>query len=122
MRIRSFKDIRLLSTSVINVAIVTKPSPPNWNNMSNTTCPKVVSWVPVSMTARPVTQVAEVAINKASIKDIFPDVEEMGRLSRNVPAVISIMNPKDKTLGGVILNPPKFRLANVILLTYVILE
>jgi hypothetical protein len=66
--------------------------------------------------------VAEVAINKASIKDICPDVEETGRLSRKVPAVIRIKNPSDKTLGGVILKPPKFRLANVILLTYVILE
>jgi hypothetical protein len=74
------------------------------------------------MTARPVTQVADVAINNASIKDIFPSTDAAGRLSNIVPAVIRITNPSDKTFGGVSFNPPKFRLANSILLSYVILE
>jgi len=78
--------------------------------------------VPVSTTARPVTHVADVAMNNASIKEIFSSTDAAGRLSSIVPAAISITNPSDKTLGGVNFNPPKFRLANAILLTYVILE
>jgi len=61
-------------------------------------------------------------MNNALIKEIFPSTEEAGRLSDILPAVISITNPSDKTLGGVSFNPPKFRLANSILLSYVKLE
>jgi hypothetical protein len=74
------------------------------------------------MTAKPVTQVADVAMNNASIKEICPSTEATGKLSKKVPAVISITNPSDKTLGGVNFNPPKFRLATSILLSYVKLD
>jgi len=61
-------------------------------------CPKVEKSFPVSKTINPVTQVAEVAVKRASIKPIlFPVLEATGRLRSIVPMIITIRNPNSKT-------------------------
>lgn len=58
--------------------------------------------MPVSTTIRPVTQSAEVAVNKASINDIvFPLLREIGKYKRKVPKQIINANPPDNTREGV---------------------
>ncbi|MFC3746757.1 hypothetical protein [Paenibacillus sp. GCM10012306] len=56
-------------------------------------------------------------MNRASMKWILPVVDEAGKHSSVVPIAISSRNPSDNILGGVSLGLPKFKLANVILLT-----
>ena len=51
---------------------VTRPKPPTWIRTRITACPNTVNWVQVSRTTRPVTQVALVAVNMASITRIRP--------------------------------------------------
>ena len=43
---------------------VMKPSPPNWIITRMTVCPNRLHWSQVSATMRPVTQEAEVAVNR----------------------------------------------------------
>jgi hypothetical protein len=52
----------------MNSEKVRSPRPPAWMSPRITSCPKRVNSVPVSRTARPVTQVALVAVNRASIQ------------------------------------------------------
>ena len=56
---------------------------------SSTACPKNVNCVQVSRTTRPVTQVALVAVNRASTSPSRPCLLAMGRLSSSVPAAIT---------------------------------
>ena len=49
-------------------AMVMKPRPPIWMRTMMTTCPKREKVTPVFTTVRPVTQTAEVAVNRASTK------------------------------------------------------
>ena len=51
-----------------NVDNVIMPRPPNWISTKMIICPKKVKCVPVSTTINPVTQTAEVEVNKASMK------------------------------------------------------
>jgi len=67
-----------------------------------TTCPKVENAVPISKTVSPVTQVAEVAVNKAFRKGILtPFTEDIGKDKRKVPSVMIRKKPMTKILAGV---------------------
>ncbi|MNZ65510.1 hypothetical protein D3C78_837070 [compost metagenome] len=79
------------------VAIVINPKPPTWISAIITVFPKMVNVVPVSSTTSPVTQVADVAVNNASIKlTAFPLVLEMGSISSKAP--IRMIDAKPSTI------------------------
>ena len=62
---------------------------------------KIEKKLPVSCTIRPVTQVADVAVNKASTKfKPSPLFVEIGRVSKNVPIKIVIKNVAIKSCAG----------------------
>ena len=66
---------------------VMKPKPPICMSSSTTICPKVVQCRKVSTVMRPVTQVADVATSRESMKAVQPPFfAEMGRQRKNVPA------------------------------------
>ena len=70
-------------------AMVTTPMPPIWMSRRMTPWPKGDQNWAVSWTTRPVTQVAEVAVNRASRKEApSPDWVETGRVSRQAPTRI----------------------------------
>ena len=71
-----------------NVEKVMIPIPPSWIESRITTCPKLVKYVPVSTTVRPVTQVADVMVKSASMKPIEPPVVACGSINTNVAARI----------------------------------
>ena len=74
-----------------NAVIVISPSPPIWTRHRITICPKRENSVPVSLTTRPVTHVAEVAVKRASIKEIgVPFGEASGIASKIVPTKITV--------------------------------
>lgn len=83
------------------VVMVINPRPPTCINSIMTTLPKRVQWVPVSTTASPVTQTAEVAVKSALTKPtLAPSTDEIGRLSSNAPMKITAANPKTNTCAG----------------------
>ena len=86
---RSRKPIRRRTASAKKLVSVTNPRPPIWIRSRMTACPNPVNCVQVSRTIRPVTQVALVAVNMASITPSCPLRLEIGRLSSRVPAAIS---------------------------------
>ncbi len=67
---------------------VIKPRPPIWMQIRINICPKKLKVLPISVTVSPVTHVAEVAVNKVSIKlkGLF---FEMGRDKIMVPKIIT---------------------------------
>ncbi|MNP77023.1 hypothetical protein D3C76_1743680 [compost metagenome] len=66
--------------------------------------------LPVSMTMRPFTQTAEVAVKKASrIPTDSPVSDAWGRESRTVPARIRIIKMAVTSWGGLILFLTRFR-------------
>ena len=70
-----------------------------------TACPKVDQYSAVSRTTSPVTQVAEVAVNRASRNGAPPGpLVEKGSISSTVPTVISERKPKIMIWAGVILS------------------
>ena len=83
-----------------NVIIVTKPRPPICISSAITACPNTVQLVKVSATMSPVTQVAEVAVNRQSKNDVLPLFEENGSHSSSVPARIIIRNPRHSVRAG----------------------
>lgn len=54
-------------------------------------CPAGVKYVAVSCTISPVTQTPEVAVNRASTREIRPDVVVKGRRSSTVPTRMAAM-------------------------------
>jgi hypothetical protein len=86
------------------------PKPPVWISTRRIPWPNRVNEVPVSVTARPVTQTEEVAVNRASTTLRLFWVVAWGRRSRQVPATIIARKPK--TVAGP--GEPKKRLAMVI--------
>jgi hypothetical protein len=54
-----------------------------------THCPKMVNVLPGSRTVRPVTQTADVAVNRASTQAICPDTVEAGSSSKRTPAAMT---------------------------------
>ena len=86
------------------IASVESPKPPSWMQAKITPWPKGVHSVKVSPTTRPVTQVAEVMVNRASMGVAPPTLEEMGSISSSVPT--KIISTKLMTMtrtGGVAL-------------------
>ncbi len=60
----------------IPIVKVIKPRPPSWISARIITWPVIVKSLPVSSTARPVTQTAEFDVKSASINDIPCTVEQ----------------------------------------------
>jgi len=60
----------------------------------------VLSALPVSTTTRPVTQLAETAVNNASTNPKFLFVAAAGSINRTVPTRISAANPKIEKRAG----------------------
>ena len=65
------------------------PNPPICINVIRTILPKRVSSFEISITVSPVTQTALVAVNKASIKCIFPLTVLKGKYKSKLPKVIT---------------------------------
>ena len=82
---RSRKPIRRRAASAKKLVRVTRPRPPTWM----ITCPNSENWLHVSRTTRPVTQVALVAVNMASMTPSRPVLLEMGRASNSVPTAMT---------------------------------
>ena len=61
---RSDSPMRRCRAKENRVMTVMKPSPPNWIITRMTVCPNRLHWSQVSATMRPVTQEAEVAVNR----------------------------------------------------------
>ena len=70
---------------------------------SSTPCPNTLQWAVVSTTERPVTQVAEVAVNRASSGLVkVPEAAEKGIVSSAVPKrMTSTKLPTISRTGGV---------------------
>ena len=69
------------------------PSPPICIKHKITHFPNKLQYVAVFLTTRPVTHVAEVDVNKASLKDVaFPFACEIGSISSSVPKSIRNLN------------------------------
>ena len=84
----------------INIARkVIKPKPPIWISDIITTCPKADQVVKVSNGTRPVMQVAEVAVNNASINDMLPTFELTGSIKSPVPKSINKAKPNATIFG-----------------------
>ena len=85
------KPMRLLSTALMSsvVANVIIPRPPNWIKTKITIWPNNVKSCPVSSTVNPVTQIAEVDVNNASITLTPPDVLLNGNSSSIAPTIIA---------------------------------
>ena len=78
-----------------------KFNPPNWMSTRSTQCPLWVKYVMVSTLISPVTQVALVAVNKASAQGMPPStVVIWGMLSSHVPAAISTRKLMMNTMAG----------------------
>lgn len=68
--------------------------PPVWIRNRITNCPKKDQYVKVSCRTSPVTQVAEVEVNRAQENGApLPDFVENGSISSNVPTRITDKNP-----------------------------
>ncbi len=78
------------------------PKPPSWMSARITTCPKGLQWLAVSSTTSPVTQVALVAVKRASMNLVpCPSAEAIGSMSSPVPTLMRTMNrPSRVTAGG----------------------
>ena len=100
---RCFRLIFLPENMKIATAIVTTPMPPTWISSRMTSCPKGDQYRAVSWTTRPVTHVAEVAVNRASKKEAPPGAREAkGSMRSRVPARISRRKPRMMICAGVI--------------------
>ena len=95
MTMRCFSPTFRRSRKITRVAADIKPRPPISIRDSRTTWPKPLHWLQVSKGVRPVTQVAEVAVNKAWRKEQdCPSREAAGSIRRQVPTQ---MIPKNIT-------------------------
>ena len=88
---RSPMPIFLLSISINPDIIVMTPRPPICIRSRITICPKKLQVVAVGRVTSPVTQVAVVAVNKASVYDtVFPSAQLIGSDSSRLPIRIVI--------------------------------
>ena len=86
-----------------------KPRPPISISVRITICPKPLHWVQVSKSVRPVTQVAEVAVNSAPRKEQpIPLLDAAGVISSSVP--IRMIDAKARAMSLVVLIRVSFRL------------
>ena len=109
---RCFRPIRLPEKMKMATATVTTPMPPIWIRSRITACPNSDQYCMVSWTTRPVTQVAEVAVNSASRKPAPPGARvEIGSISSRAPARMSSKKPKMITRAGEVC--PRFQKGGV---------
>ena len=95
MVLRCISVIRLPEAMVMATATVTTPMPPIWMSSSITACPKTDQWVAVSYTTSPVTQTAEVEVNRQSRNGVLiPAAAETGSISSSAPTRMTIRKPK----------------------------
>ena len=91
---RSLTPIRRFSRSMTPVIMVMMPSPPTWISTRITTCPNRLQVVAVGTVTRPVTQVAVVAVNRASMYGTAcPSAELTGNESKMLPMNMVIKKP-----------------------------
>jgi hypothetical protein len=89
--------ISIMST----VEKVIMPNPPHWMSTSTTHWPKRLSRLPVSTTTRPVTQVADVAVNRASTGESRGPLTAAGSINNMVPIMIKSAKLRSGRLSGV---------------------
>ena len=86
---RCFRPTFLRRRKIRNDAADMKPRPPISISARITACPKPVHCVQVSYKTRPVTQVADVAVNNAGRRpQLVPLLDAMGSISAAVPSKI----------------------------------
>ena len=83
-----------------NVDTVIMPSPPVWIRTISINCPNGLKVVPVSTTVRPVTQTADVEVNRASTNPSRPMVDAWGSISKQIPVKMRNANPKIVVQAG----------------------
>ena len=84
---RCFRPMRRRRKKITRVAADMKPKPPISIRHRITVCPKPLHCTQVSYSTRPVTQVAEVAVNSAGRKpQETPLREAAGRVSKHAPS------------------------------------
>jgi len=84
------------------------PIPPIWISTRMTACPSHEKSLPVDRTARPVTQVALVAVNRASRKEIAlaPDARQKGRVSSTAPRKMTTAYHAKEARAGYLRSDP----------------
>ena len=93
--LRSRSEIFLPESSEKPAAAMMMPRPPVCIMARMTAWPNADQWVAVSRTTRPVTQVAEVAVNSAAPKEVgLPLRDDMGSISSKVPRMIKPAKPR----------------------------
>jgi hypothetical protein len=66
-----------------------------------TACPNPLQWVPVSTTAKPVTDTADVAVNRASSNEVdWPDAVAAGNNNSTVPNAMVATKPVTTVRAG----------------------
>ena len=85
---RDRNEIDLPKIRIRTVEKVIMPRPPNWINVRIVSWPQMENCVPISITDNPVTQVADVAMNKASMGEICEPFLVGNRKSNNAPVRI----------------------------------
>jgi hypothetical protein len=100
MTVRLVRENLPPKSRIKTVEKVMIPSPPHWMRSRTTHWPNRLKRLPVSTTTRPVTQVAEVAVNKASIGGRVGSAAA-GNISRAVPMIISPAKVRTGRLAGV---------------------
>ena len=79
------------------------PRPPSWIKIKIIIWPKAVKYVPVSTTVRPVTAVADVIVNRASINLIpLPPAVAAGSINKIVPTNMAAMYEYASVWAGLI--------------------
>src|SRR5699024_1759436 len=100
--IRCASPSRCITDRLSSEATVISPSPPSLIAIMITVRPKVDQWVPVSTVTRPVTQIAETAVNSASVRSVrTPSVVAAGSDSSTVNAPIIAVNTPSAIRDGV---------------------
>ena len=93
--LRCISDTFLPEMLAIKTANAMTPIPPIWINVKMIPCPKYDQYVAVSCTINPVTQTADVEVNKASANDVHSLLcEAIGSVSNKAPARITPANPR----------------------------
>jgi hypothetical protein len=75
------------------VDIVMMPSPPVWIRIRMTSCPNELKTFPVSTITRPVTQVADVDVKRASTNPRLELLVAERSIRRAVPMEMRMVNP-----------------------------
>jgi hypothetical protein len=96
-RSRSFPEI----SSASSEAVVMMPKPPTWMSARITPSPNPLQYVPVSTTAKPVTQTADVEVNRAvSTPAPVPSSAAGGSANSTAPSRITTANAVTTVRAG----------------------